>query len=759
MQFGARHGCDGGWRVVEPQDEWHGNKVQLKFSIDAPSATTSTFLPPKPIIIEKLGTCRRTNMMASSTSPRPCLSGFSVLSMEHLEEAALLAQRDLRHQRLEAHCNKYRSDLKAETINISFDEPQANQKVHLDEKQVVTRSAGFQVNRKWIGLIHSASLPSLDPGSGKSSVESNTVLEMRRLQMVLLEYVQQVEELVHCDMTKDSSLDPREVQRRCVQKREAAARGARVLYMLQQQIREIQEEINNLGPQAIKPTKKSRAKIRLSAVHRGAVRALRMFSRQVSDGGVRTGFPPQSRELGELIRQLSMCSARLEPDQHVVASIMAEIEELSKVLEQLDEVLKQKTFALSRKDLRKRQQKTPTTHRVTTSRLRETPASDHDIPHRLGSNLEKDVVSLEATELQCGTFQSDSRTLIKRAVRFQPLATGTVTRPAPEEGSKYFNASSRKQAICVERAPPVCNASYDSTKSNNIAERSESGPPAKWMEFADTVFQTRLEPFLQKAQQIAETLDAVCKRQESSSRPSSSSEIDLKVKWSLELLVEVVLEDLLTESIEDELRLRTEMFGFETPLPQQRLSLDKMLQRLNDMEREQNDIRRKWAEVKYADVVSPIGHSLTEEFVTVSSKQVTTSPQPLLITSNHELPLAIPPSIPHSRAELEDGITFEPSNPAYISRNTDGFSNVVILSVPPTELQNMRNYRQRFMHHLRQINHDAVGDFDPWNIAESLSEDLLTEAVEAVAQEVSKVCEDCAENMFLGEFAQHKHQS
>uniref|UniRef100_A0A8C4WWE6 Uncharacterized protein n=1 Tax=Eptatretus burgeri TaxID=7764 RepID=A0A8C4WWE6_EPTBU len=554
---------------------------------------------------------------------------------------------------------------------------------------------------------------------------------------------------------KDSSLDPMEVQRRRVQKREAAQRGARVLYMLHQQIREIQEEINNLGPQAIKHTKKSRAKIRLSAAHRGAVRALRMFSRQVCDGGVRNGFPSQSRELGELIRQLSMCSARLEPDQHAVASIMAEIEELSKVLEHLDEVLKQKTFALSRKDPRKKQQKTHTQHRAPTSRLREMPASDHDIPYRLGSNVEKDVASLEATEPRCSTFHRDSQTFIKREVQFQPLTTGSATQPAAEEGSKYFNGGSRKQAIRVERASP---ASCDSAKSNNIPERSEDSPPAKWMEFADTVFQTRLEPFLQKAQQIAETLDAVCKRQESSSTPSFSSEIDLKVKRSLELLIEVVLQDLLTEAIDDELRLRTEMFGFETQLPQQRLSLDEMLQRLNDMEREQNDIKRKWAEVKYADLVSPVGHSLTGAFLTVPSKQVTVSPQPVLITNNHEVPLTEPSSIPHSRADLEDGITFEPSKPAHINRNTEGFSSVVKLSVRPTELQNIRNYWQRFMHHLRQINHDVIGGFDPWNIAESLSEDLLTEAVEAVSQEVSDVCEDFADNMFLGEFVQHKHQ-
>lgn len=53
---------------------------------------------------------------------------------------------------------------------------------------------------------------------------------------------------------------------------------------------------------------------RLAAAHRGALRALQVVIHQLSDqphGKV----PPHYKALGQLIRQLSLCSAKLEVDQ------------------------------------------------------------------------------------------------------------------------------------------------------------------------------------------------------------------------------------------------------------------------------------------------------------------------------------------------------------------------------------------------------------------------------------------------------------
>ncbi|XP_025217535.1 protein moonraker isoform X2 [Theropithecus gelada] len=108
-----------------------------------------------------------------------------------------------------------------------------------------------------------------------------------------------------------------------------------MLYVLQQQVKEIQEEMDKLSPHKIKHTKKSWAMSKLAAAHRGAIRALQMFVTQFTDRGEHP-LPARYRELGSLIRQLSLCSAKLDADPSVpdvVIDILQQIEALESLLE------------------------------------------------------------------------------------------------------------------------------------------------------------------------------------------------------------------------------------------------------------------------------------------------------------------------------------------------------------------------------------------------------------------------------------------
>lgn len=67
---------------------------------------------------------------------------------------------------------------------------------------------------------------------------------------------------------------------------------------------------------------------RLAAAHRGAIRALQVLVTQLTDRGEHP-VPARCRELGGLIRQLSLCSAKLHADpsiRNVVADILRQIE-------------------------------------------------------------------------------------------------------------------------------------------------------------------------------------------------------------------------------------------------------------------------------------------------------------------------------------------------------------------------------------------------------------------------------------------------
>ncbi|VTJ59616.1 Hypothetical predicted protein, partial [Marmota monax] len=74
---------------------------------------------------------------------------------------------------------------------------------------------------------------------------------------------------------------------------------------------------------------------RLAAAHRGAIRALQMFVTQFTDRGEHP-VSAQCKELGSLIRQLSLCSAKLDADPSVpdvVIDILQQIEALESLLE------------------------------------------------------------------------------------------------------------------------------------------------------------------------------------------------------------------------------------------------------------------------------------------------------------------------------------------------------------------------------------------------------------------------------------------
>lgn len=67
---------------------------------------------------------------------------------------------------------------------------------------------------------------------------------------------------------------------------------------------------------------------RLASAYRGAVQALQMFVTQFTDRGEHP-IPAQYRELGSLIRQLSLCSAKVDADSsvsEVVIDILQQIE-------------------------------------------------------------------------------------------------------------------------------------------------------------------------------------------------------------------------------------------------------------------------------------------------------------------------------------------------------------------------------------------------------------------------------------------------
>ncbi|XP_071994320.1 protein moonraker [Engystomops pustulosus] len=323
--------------------------TQLQFNLDVlthPTNLAAQYTNPSPIIIEKLSASQNKSLDNLDSLRDSCSSvSFSIVSEERLNLAVQLAKRDVRRKHLHGKLeSKVQPHPKPGGGSHSPDK--SHRKLQNKERKTisheVTRSGAhvyvYTPDRSRIDMGVSDSPPTRDPGMGESPKKGldPSEREVRRLQKELHTCMQKIEELAKKDHHGDL-LDPSEKIRGRIRQQERAARSARMLYVLQQQVKEIQEDLEKISPQKIKHTKKSRAMSRLAAVHRGAIRALQMFISQLSERGEQQ-IPSLYKDLGHLIRQLSLCTAKLGTGSDpaaskLIISILQQVEDLDVLLE------------------------------------------------------------------------------------------------------------------------------------------------------------------------------------------------------------------------------------------------------------------------------------------------------------------------------------------------------------------------------------------------------------------------------------------
>ncbi|XP_059930819.1 protein moonraker isoform X2 [Gadus macrocephalus] len=323
------------WVVSEPNYKIHSRstsagpfQTQLLFNETIPSSSSnraSRTGPPSPIVIEKL-------VPRSEEPERPGSSrssvNFSTLSEERLMAAVRLAKRDLRRRRQETlRCSaaaRPPSEEESAQDTSSMDSEQENEASFISgpktssPKEKATRSgARFLVQspqRRSVlaGFGQGKSPPTKDPGMGPSARSHQPQLsrEIQKVQKELLVYIEKVE---NRGQKAEEPLEQEEQQKKEIHCQKQAAYSARIIYGLQQQVKDIQEEMEKPCPQRDRSTKKSKAVDRLAAAHRSALRAMRVFTQQLSEPPVGK-VPSHHRELSQLLRQLAHRAATVEVD-------------------------------------------------------------------------------------------------------------------------------------------------------------------------------------------------------------------------------------------------------------------------------------------------------------------------------------------------------------------------------------------------------------------------------------------------------------
>ncbi|NXF11273.1 MOONR protein, partial [Smithornis capensis] len=208
-----------------------------------------------------------------------------------------------------------------------------------------------------------------------------------------------------------------------------------------------------------------------------------------------------------------------------------------------------------------------------------------------------------------------------------------------------------------------------------------------------------LEPLLDRTQQVAANADILSEK-----------------------LIDELLEETAQElwSMEQHERLQTEAL----PIADTH-SLESMLQRMEEIERHRDTVRRRVTQIVYTDSHFWAQEDKMEQQMASTAKRLT-SPHPIQITK----------LIRHT--ELETNILFEkPFDSNDIDENKEAEEKLQIgnnivqplplnslqkassvpLSVPSHMLESILDYNSRYKHHLKIISHEVVGSFNPWQIA------------------------------------------
>ncbi|KFV93421.1 Uncharacterized protein KIAA0753, partial [Eurypyga helias] len=923
------------------RDEAKAFQTQLQFNRSVPAVPENLalrFSNPRPIVIEKLKASRDQRNVAGSEDPSIRSSGmFSAVSEERLKLAIQLAKRDIKRRHLEEQVKQQvfgdavnkpllTQKLQQQTTEVSESPENKNalksptrlncQQKRGQPSKVEMTASGAKVylctppGGKLIppGLD---SPPTRDAGPDpKPNVTKRgdtTVQEVRRLQKELRCYIQKIEELTKKGREREI-LDPDKEQQVCIRRQKQAARSARMLYVFQQQVKEIQNDLEKLSPHKIKHTKKSRAVSRLAAAHRGAVRALQAFANQVTDQ-TEQQIPTHYKELGSLIRQLSLCSAKLELDSSIsdiIIDILLQVEDLDSLLE------KKQTPKKVKKCISASQGRSPRTTETFPAREQLTPAKRENKPLILkGQHGEEPrkppvaqslltdkhwhVANISAVQRanSCAhvlhnksqeendpptpetnaTLQGSIDALVRaKAVKKDPIRESGrlkkkgVLLPAKSKGMPKslksrqlqpqgrharfqettiaFQLKENKRLVKESRMPrmpprpaspalspqrfvyselpaasctpglpkfhllwgcclwrfkqgtqlliqlldlywAVCVVTYrawleaeTSQRVKALADRSrgqtetvqqlrsQSASAARYAGTVEKAAQEHSEPPLDRTQVVHSilfiSLGTNCHLKNPFINHLLTHAAERQVAANADILCEKLLDDLLEDTAQ-ELWSMEQHEGLQTAaLPvADTHSLESMLQRMEEIERYQEAVRRRFTQIVYTDSDFLSQEDKMEQSASIAERPV--SPHPIQIT---KLIGHTEPKMDFIFEKLSDGNDIDENEEAEeklqtgddilqpLTRNSLQKGCCVSLSVPKHMLQRISDYNSRYKQHLKLISHEALGSFNPWQIAESLAEQLTEEALCDVAAELQDVCEDYAEAVFTSEFLQ-----
>ncbi|XP_078585118.1 uncharacterized protein LOC144867180 isoform X2 [Branchiostoma floridae x Branchiostoma japonicum] len=341
---------------------------QLAFNVDMAAAAdslTKRYRKPSAVVVEKLGTSpvKRNDPSAASAGQ------ISLLSQEKLSQALFLARRDNAKRRRNDQVinmadvattdSEVREDSEedcnidvAQERNTRRNRPQqqnnteairgrkqgktgrkpASENLLVSPPRVKQRHRDMPASPGLVLRLAGDSPEGL-PGDSPVLPVDKPSRQVRKLQRELQRYIRELEGHLtqgqvpspskrkrrgSVEKISDTEDDPRSEVRR----QEQLTRAGRMVYTLQHQIAEVEQDLSRPTSEKTKQARKARVLKKLGAAHRAAVKVIQVFIQQLPDqysgGG---GLPAVYQDLGHVIKQLSQVSAQLQVGSAEVMSV------------------------------------------------------------------------------------------------------------------------------------------------------------------------------------------------------------------------------------------------------------------------------------------------------------------------------------------------------------------------------------------------------------------------------------------------------
>ncbi|XP_069471159.1 protein moonraker isoform X3 [Ambystoma mexicanum] len=711
--------------------------IQLQFNRNIPTVSCNLavqYSNPNPIVIEKLRQsldCSREKVDADWKGSNNSTT-FSVVSEDRLNLAIQLARRDVKRRNVEEkakehlanedhsklhHRQRYEPSKKDISKNAAaICKPMASvsfkrgQHVNQHDMAEITSSGAkvYVYTPDHDGICHGIldSPPTHDPGSGpkrspKLQVDES-VQEVQQLQKQLSKYIHKIGELAKRDHSEDI-LDPDEERRSRIRRQEQSARSARMLYVLQQQVKNIQEDLEELSPCKIRHTKKKNLES-LMEKKRTPQKWKKPSSSHIKSSLSREGSPERQQSLspkkGKKPLPISKDCVVMERKPLPVVRTLLTGENEMPVIQEPD---------ASGDKLDNKQAESIT-----------------------NLNRKVDIALLMQERLKNVPSSSSA-----------PFYNKGVLLPERPEGFRHprkFKSGHRlaKHAHFQEKTLAFrLKETHGPLKDVRTAwiPPNPTSPPASPKRSTNSV-PVRL-PVNQHLETRADKLAA-------------ATRADLSNNVLDDILGDSALE---RSNIEEGDLLQSEVISI-----QDNSSLEIMMHRMEELERCQDSVQRRFNQIVYTD--PEFWGSKGRESSRLERKPV--SPRPIRITrtvgcNEPEVDIVLEEPLNPTDGSLDVEEKSEIENDNYPPVPEKMFwpnESCTLLSVPRQMLKSVHDCKDVYEQHLKLISHEAIGSFNPWHITESIAEELMKDALDEIAAELQDLCEDYAEAVFTSEFLQ-----